>query len=200
MQLPINKKIIAIIIGSLVGIVAIISSVYAVGVWYEWYRVNAGTLARLNLRAVYNDCKDVTAAGNHIFVPTKSIGEWNNFKAVAPSLWIAVNPCPTTTVSTSNVDQQWWAWDVLYATCPAGTHIISGAGSPYYPGWGTCVGNWIYIWAYVYPGSSVQWGNGWTIDFYTSAANVPYYGDYNDMVSPDAFCGGWSLTITCEYD
>ena len=111
---------------------------------------------------------------------------------------VASNSCIYPSVS--NVNQQWGAWDVLYATCPAGTHIISGGGSPYYPGWGSCVGNWIYIWAYVYPGSSVQWGNGWTIDFYTTAADVPYYGDYNDMLSPDAVCGGWALTLTCEYD
>ena len=34
------------------------------------------------------------------------------------------------------------------------------------------MGDYINIGAAVWPGSSVQWGNGWTVDFFTFGANA----------------------------
>ena len=119
----------------------------------------------------------------------------------------ASNSCVYPTAS--NVNWAYGAWDTLYASCPAGTHIITGVGTPYYPGYGSCMGDYINIGAAVWPGSSVQWGNGWTVDFFTFGANAwpTYHGVYsydyyygNGYVATDAWCGGWTLTLTCEYD
>ena len=50
------------------------------------------------------------------------------------------------------------------------------------------------------------WGNGWTADFQTAGADATgnqYIYDYwygNGWVATDGYCGGGSLTITCEYD
>lgn len=80
---------------TILGMFVLAGGAYAINTIVTGWQVGPNTTTTIDVTSIGGDCKKVVTANNGktYFVPTKTVAEWNTFKAAAPSLSMTLNSC-----------------------------------------------------------------------------------------------------------